>query len=77
MTTTVLLSPLREGLPEKHSPVTWHDLDHGLQRIGRDWAVIYRGTQDLACITCGHPTRLIVSYSPRASLAICGSCRGY
>lgn len=44
---------------------------------GRDWATVYLCPGDLPCVACGRPTRLMVRFSPRASLPICGDCRGY
>lgn len=56
---------------------TWHALDHAYERKGRDWAIVYHCPNDLPCIVCRRPTRLMVCFSPRAALPICGSCRGY
>lgn len=56
---------------------SWHGLDRAFERIGRDWAIVYRCAHDLPCVVCRRPTRLMVSFSPRAVLPICGSCRGY
>lgn len=56
---------------------TWHALDRVYDRKGRDWAIVYHCPNDLPCIVCRRPTRLMVCFSPRAALPICGSCRGY
>jgi hypothetical protein len=56
---------------------SWHGLDRAFERLGRDWAIVSRCVQDLPCVVCGRPTRLMVSFSPRAVLPICASCRGY
>jgi hypothetical protein len=48
-----------------------------IERIGRDSALVYRGPLNRACVACGRLTRLVVSFSPRAALPICGRCRGY
>lgn len=66
------------ALPEGGaSTATWHALDHHYERRGRDWAMVYHCPNDLACIVCRRPTRLMVCFSPRAALPICGTCRGY
>ena len=56
---------------------TWQALDRAYERMGRDWAIVYRCPYDLPCLVCRRPTRLMVSFSPRAALPICGTCRGY
>lgn len=56
---------------------TWHQLDHAYERKGKDWAIVYACPADLPCLVCGRPTRLMVCFSPRAALPICGTCRGY
>jgi hypothetical protein len=32
---------------------TWHNLDRTLERIGRDWPMVYRGPGDRPCLACG------------------------
>lgn len=63
--------------PAAEQPRTFHHLDERMERLGRDWAIIYRGPNNIRCIVCGNGTRLMVAFSPRAALPICGSCRGY
>ena len=58
-------------------PQTWHALDRIFERVGRDWAIVYRAHHDQPCLGCGRPTSIMVSFSPRAALPICGACRGY
>lgn len=59
------------------SAESWHGLDRAFERVGRDWALVYRSAHDLPCIACRRPTRVLVSFTPRAALPICGRCRGY
>lgn len=56
---------------------TWHALERVYERKGRDWAIVYLCPNDLPCIVCRRPTRLMVCFSPKAALSICGRCRGY
>ena len=48
-----------------------------VERLGRDWALVYRVRLDAPCLACGAPTPLRVCFSARAALAVCGRCRGY
>ena len=48
-----------------------------VERIGRDWAQIYRVAVEAPCLACGVPTGLRVCFTPRACLALCGRCRGH
>lgn len=50
---------------------------HIQHRDPREEALVYRCTQDLPCLVCRRPTRLMVCFSPRAAPPICGGCRGY
>lgn len=59
------------------APATWHALDRAFERKGRDWAIVYHCPTDLPCLGCGALTRLMVCFSPRCALPICGTCRGY
>jgi hypothetical protein len=72
MTAVVPASP-----PAAEQSPTFYQLDKQMERIGRDWAIVYRGPLNYRCIVCGCATRLMVAFSPRAALPICGSCRGY
>jgi hypothetical protein len=62
---------------EPEAPPTWHALDRAYERKGKDWAIVYACPTGLPCLACGRPTRLMVCFSPRAALPICGTCRGY
>lgn len=73
---TAIAQPTHEPTPVA-SAESWHGLDRVFERMGRDWAIVYRCPADLACVVCRRPTRLMVCFSPRAALPICGSCRGY
>lgn len=66
--------------PARETPTPradWNTLDRAYVRKGRDWAIVYYCPTDLPCIVCRQATRLMVCFSPRAALPICGSCRGY
>jgi hypothetical protein len=50
----------------------------GLEYMGPDGATVYRSlTTVRSCVACKADTRLLVAFSPRATLPICGSCRGH
>ena len=49
----------------------------GVERVGRDWGIVYRVADDLPCLACGAPTRLRLCFTGRSALALCGRCRGY
>lgn len=48
-----------------------------MERVGRDWCLVYRATVERACLACGRPTPLLVQFTRRAALPLCGACRGY
>ena len=48
-----------------------------VERLGRDWAHVYRVRVDAPCLSCGAPTALRVCFTPRSCLVLCGRCRGH